>query len=135
MQTSVEATYLDPSALVKLVIPEAESEALTRFLAGRPLRVSSALARAEVTRAVLRYGPDAVGRAQQLVRRLRLVALDNELLDRAAYLQPAELRTLDAIHLASAQTLGLFLREVVTYDQRMAQAASNLGLAVVAPGR
>ncbi len=125
--------YLDSSALLKLVAKEPESTALRRYwqLLGR--RVSSALARAEVLRAAYGIGPEPLLRARDVLRRLDLLTIDEELLERAAFLEPLTLRTLDAIHLASALALGSELEEVVTYDKRMAEAALGLGLRVVAP--
>lgn len=133
MQTSVEATYLDSSAIVKLVNVEPESETLRQFLAGRSRQMSCSLARVEVVRAARRRGAKFVARAREVLESLELIRLDDELLDRAAELQPITLRSLDAIHLAAAQTLGAALSEVITYDQRMATAARGLGLQVVAP--
>ena len=127
------AAYLDSSALVKLVIAEAESDALADHLRGHPDRVSCALARVEVIRAVRGHGQPALARARRLLERISLVAVDDILLDEAAALRPASLRSLDAIHLAAAQALGAALAEVVTYDPRMAEAAVNAGLAVIAP--
>lgn len=65
---------------------------------------------------------------------IELIELGDELLDRAADLQPMGLRSLDAIHVAAAQTLGAALRELVTYDRRMIEAAQALAIPVVAPG-
>src|ERR1041384_2892955 len=98
--------YLDSSALVKLVVREAESSALRRFLRARLHRVSCALARTEVPRAVRHLGPAATQRAKRLVRRLHMIQLDDSLLDSAAALDGRILRSLDAIHLASAERLG-----------------------------
>ena len=125
--------YLDSSALVKLVVSEPESSALRRYLRSEPARATSALARVEVLRAVRAHGPRAISRARTLLRRLDTLALDDELLERAAGLDPAVLRSLDAIHLAAAQTLGDELTELVTYDDRMREAARRLGIAVAAP--
>ncbi len=127
------AVYLDSSALVKLVVAEAQSAALADHLRGQADRVSCALARGEVIRAVPGHGPPAVARARRLLERISLVALDDILLDEAAALSSAALRSLDAIHLAAAQALGASLAEVITYDHRMAAAAGDAGLAVVAP--
>jgi uncharacterized protein len=129
--------YLDSSAIVKLVQRERESDALRRFLADHrdDDRVTSALARVEVVRAVLPGGPDAVAHAQRQLARLHQLALDPDVLDRAALLAPDDsLRSLDAIHLASAQLLGVDLRAVVTYDHRMAAAALAVRLPTAAPG-
>ncbi len=128
--------YLDSSALVKLVQREAETEALRRFLQLHRAdeRVTSALARVEVVRGVLVGGPTAVAHARRQLARVHQVTMDVDLLDRAGTLAPGSpLRSLDAIHLATAQLLGPDLRAVVTYDQRMAAAAHALGMAVVAP--
>ena len=125
--------YLDSSALVKLVIAEAESTALRRFLRGRVERVSCALARVEVIRAVWSHGVPAVTRARQLLRRVDLVHLDEELIEDGATLDAGILRSLDAVHLAAARTFGDELRAVVTYDERMRVAAMRLGLPVDAP--
>ena len=127
------AVYLDSSALVKLIIAEAESTALRRYLRRRPERVSSALARVEVIRAVRLHGGAAVTRARQVLRRLDLLYLDDELLEDAATLDAGILRSLDAIHLAAARTLGDELTAIVTYDERMRAAAERLGVPVDAP--
>jgi len=125
--------YLDSSALVKLVVAEPESAALRRFLRTEPDRASCALARVEVIRAVRLHGPAATARARQLLRRLDLVQLDDDLLDQAGALGGGVFRSLDAIHLAAAETLGDELTTVVTYDDRMTAAAGRLGLDVTAP--
>lgn len=125
--------YLDSSALVKLVVAEPESDALAAYLRDRPQRVSSALARVEVVRAVLPHGEAAAQRARQLLQRLALLRLDDVLLDAAAGLEGAVLRSLDAIHIAAAQTLGREHTELITYDLRMADAARGVGFEVIAP--
>lgn len=127
------AVYLDSSALVKLVVLEPESEALTGHLRERPSRVSCALARVEVIRAVRAHGQPAITRARKLLERLSLLQLDEVLLDQAAALDGTTLRSLDAIHLAAAKTLGDGLAEVITYDRRMAEAAGSIGLPVIGP--
>jgi predicted nucleic acid-binding protein len=125
--------YLDSSALVKLVVPEPETAALRESLRDHPRRVSSALARVEVPRAVRRHGIVTTARAQTLIRRLTLLRLDEAVLDAAAGLDDSVLRSLDAIHIASALALGGELAELITYDHRMAEAATALGLRVAAP--
>lgn len=125
--------YLDSSALVKLIVAEVESEALAAYLGDHPTRVSSALARVEVMRAIRPHGPRATARARQLLTRISLLHLDDALLDTAAMLDGDHLRSLDAIHIASAQTVTSDLAALITYDRRMAQAAEDLGLAVAAP--
>lgn len=128
------AIYLDSSAIVKLVVREAESNSLRRFLRDHPVRVSSALARVEVVRAVRSQGPEAQHRANELLGRVRLLRLDDEVLTAAGILAPGVLRSLDAIHLASAAVFGIELQGLVTYDRRMAEAAKLVGIATFTPG-
>jgi predicted nucleic acid-binding protein len=125
--------YLDSSALVKLVIAEPESPALRRYLRGEPERASCALARVEVVRAVRAHGPVALTRARRLLQRISLVRIDDALLDAAATLDPGIVRSLDAIHLTAAQIFGDEMTALVTYDSRMATAATLLELQVAAP--
>ena len=127
--------YLDSSAIVKLVAPEPESGALVARLRSDPETVSSALAGVEVLRAVRRTGAavEMLGRAEAVLDRIGLVAMDSGVLRRASMLEPTDLRTLDAIHLATALTLGPEIVGLVTYDARLAQAASRAGLAALAP--
>ncbi|BBY06322.1 type II toxin-antitoxin system VapC family toxin [Mycobacterium noviomagense] len=127
--------YLDSSALVKLVSNEAQSPALRSYLESYPsdTHFTSALTRTELIRAAKRHGSvGAVARARRVLTRLDLVALTTRLLDIAAVLPPAELRSLDAIHLAAAQTAP-DLRALITYDARMAYAASQAGIVVGQP--
>jgi len=126
-------TYLDSSAIVKLAVAEPESAALRSYLRRRRPLVSSALARTEVGRALLPLGVEAVRRGADVLARVDLVRVSDQLLDAAARLQPAALRSLDAIHLATAQQLGPDLARIVTYDERMSAGARSLGLAVLAP--
>jgi predicted nucleic acid-binding protein len=128
--------YLDSSALVKLVQVESESAALRRYLRrhGDDDRVTSMLARVEVVRAVAAGGPRARAHARRMLNRLFLIELSGDFLDDAAELSPGTvLRSLDAVHLASAHQIGADLRAVVTYDQRMAGAANSLGFVVETP--
>jgi hypothetical protein len=127
------ATYLDSSAIVKLVVAEPESAALRRYLRRRRPLVSSALAKAEVLRALLLLGEQAVRRGQEVIARLELIRISDRILAAAGQLLPAELRTLDAIHLATALELGGDLARVITYDERMRTAATAIGCSVAAP--
>lgn len=127
------ATYLDSSAIVKLVIAEPESAALRRYLRGRRTLVSSALARAEVGRALLPLGDAAVRRGHEVLARLELVRVSDRILTVAGSLLPAGLRTLDAVHLATARELGGDLARIVTYDERMRAAATAIGCRLAAP--
>lgn len=127
------ATYLDSSAIVKLAVREPESFALRRYLRKRRPLVSSALARTEVLRALLPAGDEAVARGRDVLQRLDLVRVNDHILNAAALLLPAEVRSLDAIHLATAQQLGRDLRVLITYDDRVAAAAKALGYRIVQP--
>lgn len=127
------ATYLDSSAIVKLAVREAESVALRRYLHRRRPLVTSSLARTEVVRALLPGGDDAVAAGRKVLTRLDLVRINNRVLDDAAALLPVQLPSLDAIHLATAAQLGQDLGSLVTYDDRMAEAAKRIGYRVAAP--
>ena len=121
---------------MKLVQKEAESEALRRYLRRHRSddRVTSALARVEVVRAVVAGGAAAITKARRQLARTHQVNVDAALLDAAATIGVGTgLRSLDAIHLSSAQLVAGDLRAVVTYDQRMGAAATALGLPVDAP--
>jgi hypothetical protein len=127
------ATYLDASAIVKLVVREPESAELRKYLRRRRPLISSALSRTEVLRALLRSGDAAIRRGQQVLARLDLVRINDRILAAAGTLLPAEVRSLDAIHLATAAELGSDLGRIVTYDARMAEAGRALGLRIAAP--
>jgi predicted nucleic acid-binding protein len=127
------ATYLDSSAIVKLAVREPESLALRRYLRRRQPLLSSALARTEVLRALLPAGDEAVARGRTVLQRLDLVRVNDRVLNAAGVLRPPELRSLDTIHLATAQQLGDEVSVLVTYDDRMATAAKQLGYRIVQP--
>jgi predicted nucleic acid-binding protein len=127
------AIYLDSSAIVKLVVREPESAALQRYLRRRRPLISSTLARTEVARALLPLGADVVARGQDVLARLELGRVNDRVLSAASSMLPESIRSLDAIHLATAQQLGADLARIVTYDDRMARAARALGFAVTAP--
>jgi len=115
------------------VLEEPESPELRRYLRGRRLVVTSAIARTEVVRAVLRAGADAKRRAEEVLTRVTLVRLNDRILRAAGAILPVEHRTLDAIHLATAQQFGPALSRLVTYDERLGAAARATGLTVAAP--
>lgn len=119
---------------MKLAVREAESQALRRYLARRTPRVSSALARTEVVRALLPAGERAVQTGRAVLGRCELVRVTNAILDDAAVLRPTIVRSLDAIHLATAAAIRSDLGELVTYDDRMADAARAMGFRVRRPG-
>jgi uncharacterized protein len=125
--------YVDSSALVKLVVPEPETKALRDFLRSWPERVSSVVARIEVERVARRIGGGAIRRARTVVSRIALVDLDDEVVETAAALKPPTLRTLDAIHLATALSLRTDLGAVCAYDARLAGAAAFQAIEVLGP--
>lgn len=133
MPSGSRITYLDSSAIVKLAVRESQTAALRRYLARRRPLVSSALARTEVSRALLPYGEAAVRRGIDVLTRIDLVRINDRVLGDAGVLPPADMRSLDAIHLATARLFGLSLSRFVTYDDRLAHAARASGLAVVGP--
>ena len=126
-------TYLDSSAIVKLAVAEPESEALRRHLRRRRPLVTSALARAEVLRALLPAGSAAVAAGRSVLAGLELARINDRVLAAAGLLEPVDLRTLDAIHLATAQRFGSELGLLVTYDDRLLAAAARLGIRTAAP--
>jgi len=128
------ATYLDSSAIVKLVVAEPESSRLHNYLRRRGPLVTSALARTEVKRAALREGTAALARVPRVFERINLVRVNDSVLNIAGELLPMDLRSLDAIHLATALALGSDLGRLVTYDERMRSAAGQLGMRTAAPG-
>ena len=130
--------YLDTAALVKLVRVEPESAALVQWInsmAGRPL-VASALVEVELPRALRRSQPGALGLIAPVLARLHRVEINAAVRATAgAYTDPT-LRSLDAIHLATAELLinaGKRLTALVTYDKRLAEAAARVALPVAAP--
>lgn len=131
-----QVTYLDSSALVKLVVDEPETAILRAWLRSRPWspRLTGELARVEVSRAVARAVPSALLIAQLVIARTQKVVLSPEVLDAAGMLPPASLRTLDAIHLASAMALRPHVDTFVAYDKRLLAAAEEVGLHVAHPG-
>lgn len=129
----MKRVYLDASAAVKLVVSEPESASLRRFVAGQVTHISSRVLAVELVRAVSRVGPASLDQAGSLLAVIEFVELDEGLAERAAGLEPVGLRSLDAIHLASALALGDELDAFVTYDARQADAARSLGLTVAAP--
>ena len=130
----MSAVYLDSSAFVKVIVDDRGSSALRRFLGrSEAKRISSAILRTEAMRAVRHLGPEALGTVRAGLRRVDLVGIDDRILDAAGILEPRIVRTLAAIHLATALAIGDDLEAVVTYDERMAEAARLLGLPLARP--
>ena len=128
-----EAAYVDSSALVKLALAEHESEAMLRAFASWPRRVTSRLSVVEVIRAVRREDPMREPIAVDTLARVMLAAVSDAVLVEAARLNPALLRSLDAVHLATALRLRSAIVAFVSYDRQQLAAAEALGLPVASP--
>lgn len=129
------AFYLDTSALAKLVVAESETSALRSWIAEQDRTlVSCDLARTELTRAVRHVAPERMIEAQAVLDGLTLLTVPASVFASAGRLDPVELRSLDAVHLAAALELGDDLEALVAYDERLQQAARLNGIDVVAPG-
>jgi len=125
-------TYIDASAFVKLLIDEAESEPLARFLQLEPRRlVASAVLEVEVTRVVRAVGVDVSAAVAEL-EMIDVVEITRAIRRIAGSLDPPALRTLDAIHLATAIESGV--GDILVYDRRLAEAAAAHGLTALSPG-
>lgn len=128
--------YLDSSALVKLMVREDETSALEADLADRDGLVTSSLAMVECQRAAARAGNRRVlQRVGDVLDAVYLLDLTTPVLEQAARLRPVPVRSLDAIHIATAISIGDADLDVITYDDRMAEAARDNGLRVAQPGR
>ena len=128
--------YLDTSALVKLVVAEAETDALGEWLRERDRGpVSSDLARTELLRTVRRVAPDRAVRARAVLDTVVLLKVSTATFEAAGRLEPDALRSLDAVHVACALELGDDLEGIVAYDRRLAEAAEANGIRALAPGR
>jgi|SRR5829696_466727 len=130
--------YLDSSALVKLAVREPETAALEAELTRWPLSATSSITSIEVGRATARARAQrrcvvAAGEVDDLLSTSVEMVLTDRVRQTASQLAPPALRTLDAIHIASALVLGTDLAAVVTYDVRMQQAAERCRLRVLAP--
>lgn len=132
---SGSTAYLDTSAFLKLLVVEAESVALRDDLRRVDQHASSTLLRTETVRTLRRSGlGQLVGPARRVFGSMVLIRLDEPLMDRAGELEPPVLRSLDAVHLAAALSMGSDLQALYTYDQRLQEAAVANGLVVRSPG-
>jgi uncharacterized protein len=131
---SARGVYVDASALVKLVLPEPETPALRTYLAESGPLLSSRVAHVEVRRAVARVArPGDEEHVAELLARLQTIELDDGVGQIAAAVSPSVLRSLDAIHVASALSIREELDAFITYDRRLADAARAAGLNAEAP--
>jgi hypothetical protein len=130
---SGSVAYLDSSALVKLVAREPESRALAAFLGDMEHRASSRVSVVELSRAAARHSRRAVTGVEAVLEAMEFIELDAGLALAAGAVGPGTLKSLDAIHVASAKSVAGSLGAFVTYDLRLAEAAASHGLPVVAP--
>ncbi len=133
MRTRSSVVYLDSSALFKLAVDEVESSALRSALSSWPRRASSRLSVVEVLRAARRRSAAAMPSARLVLAGVSLISIDRRVVVEAIGIEPAALRTLDAVHLASALRLGRELAAFVSYDERQLEAAEALELPAVSP--
>ncbi len=125
--------YLDASAFVKLLTPEPESLALRAALEDWPVRVSSQLLEIEAGRFALRAGEPVDQRVAAALERVSLIAIGDGIRKLAGEVEPAALRSLDAIHLATALSLGSELGALFAYDRRLLEAVEQNGLLALSP--
>lgn len=127
--------YLDTSAIVKLVAAEEESAGLIDWLNGHLDEdlATSAIGRIELIRAAARIGPQAVAVARNVASTIDALVLTETIAAAAATIVPVELRTLDAIHLATAHSRRHSLSAFCAYDRRLLEAAESQGLPTVSP--
>jgi hypothetical protein len=132
--------YLDSAAIVKLIHLEPESAELDAWLAEHigQSRTTSALAEVEVPRAVLRSAPERQQQIPVVMGTISRIQIGDPVRALAASYKDPMLRSLDAIHLATAQLLanrsGAETTTLVTYDKRLLIAAKAAGLATASPG-
>jgi len=124
--------YVDTSALVKLVIPETESASMREYVTDT--LVTSALTAAELRRTVRRMAPHLMVEAEQVLGQVTQLSIDADVLRSAGGLDPLSLRTLDAIHLATALRVRDELDAFVAYDSRLLEAARLAGIPTASPG-
>ncbi len=127
--------YADTSAVIKLLVEESHSKAFAAFYDAHADAewVSSALLRIELTRAVTRAMPTLLPDARDLLLAFSFVAIDDDVVEAAMNEPDRGLRSLDAIHLATARVLGEDLDAIVSYDDRLLKAATEAGLATASP--
>ncbi|MGH7882448.1 MAG: type II toxin-antitoxin system VapC family toxin [Candidatus Dormibacteraceae bacterium] len=125
----MKIVYIDTSAFLKLVVAEPESSEFRAWLRGREW-TSSVLLRIEAERGASRHTEAALHSTRKWLERINLIRLSSQIVDMARRVEPPSLRTLDAIHLATALHLGRDLVSMVTYDRKLAEAARALAINV-----
>jgi predicted nucleic acid-binding protein len=131
----VSLYYADTSAVIKLLAEESHSRAFAAFYDGHTDAewVSSALLRIELTRVVTRAMPALLPDARDLLSAFSYIAIDNDVVEGAMNEPDRGLRSLDAIHLATARILSGDLSAIVSYDDRLLKAAADAGLGTESP--
>jgi len=128
------AFVVDSSAIVKLIVDEPKSQSFSAWLKNcKDDLYISELAHTEVARAINRVDASLHGQLKTVIERFGTIRVSSQILTIASVLSPTNLRTLDAIHIASCLILGDDLTGFVTYDSTQAAAASHNGIAVIAP--
>jgi predicted nucleic acid-binding protein len=131
----VSLYYADTSAVIKLLVEETDSTAFAAFYDTHASAewVSSALLRIEVGRAVARAMPTLLPEARDLLLAFSCIAIDDDIVEGAMNEPDRMLRSLDAIHLATARILAPELDALVTYNDRLLRAAGDAGLVTISP--
>jgi predicted nucleic acid-binding protein len=128
--------YLDASAYLKLVVAEPESRALRSWVRAQDANVfASEILRVEALRTARRHSPEALLEARERLDAITLLAVTSDICERASELDPGILRSLDAIHLATALSAGDRLQGALSSDQRLSAACVAHGVRVIAPGQ
>jgi predicted nucleic acid-binding protein len=132
----VSLFYVDASAAIKLLVEESHSKAFAAFYDAHADAewVSSALLRIELTRAVMRAMPALLPDASDLLLAFSSIAIDDDIVEGAMNEPDRSLRSLDAIHLATARVLASELDAMITYDDGLLRAARDAGLVTLSPG-
>jgi uncharacterized protein len=129
-----DIAYIDASAFVKLFVLESESEAVAMEIDREwPNLFASEILAVEAFRVALRHGGEASARATSLLRQVVLLPLSQTTREIAYRVGPSDLRTLDAIHLATALSQEARADAILTYDKRLAQASTAAGLRALSP--
>lgn len=125
--------YVDSSAILKLLVAEKESAALTDFIDF--IIKSSVLTRVEVVRALYRISPEKIPEAQSILQGIDLTPVSPAVLNLAENFGPLiTLKSLDAIHVATVIFLDKTVEGLISYDKQMIRNAKELGIKVISPG-
>ncbi|MGL5866470.1 MAG: type II toxin-antitoxin system VapC family toxin [Dermatophilaceae bacterium] len=125
--------YIDTSALLRVIFPDDTTPALERYFDRDPALVSSALLQVEARRGTLRRAPLRLPQVDVVLSEVEVVEIGDAVIESAGRLSDPRLRSLDAIHLATALLVGEDVDALLTYDDRLADAAREHGLEVVSP--